>query len=202
MISNLPEPGPMGPTRRSRTRIDDEVAVSADGPRWYACRTRARSEKKVDRLLTAAGITSYVPLIERVRAWSDRSKRVAFPLFPGYVFARSTLDFLPEIVRTPNLIEIVRVNGAPTPIRETEIESIRSLVHGSQAIGEEPAAHEYLVRGQQVRVIQGPFKDMVGILTEVRGKTKIVVRLTAIRQAVSVEMASGFVSPVNGQAAD
>jgi transcription antitermination factor NusG len=192
----------MGPTRRSRTRIDDEVAVSADGPRWYACRTRARSEKKVDRLLTAAGITSYVPLIERVRAWSDRSKRVAFPLFPGYVFARSTLDFLPEIVRTPNLIEIVRVNGAPTPIRETEIESIRSLVHGSQAIGEEPAAHEYLVRGQQVRVIQGPFKDMVGILTEVRGKTKIVVRLTAIRQAVSVEMASGFVSPVNGQAAD
>ena len=191
----------MGPTWRSRTRIDGAVAVSTDGPRWYACRTRARAEKKVDRLLTAAGITSYVPLIERVRAWSDRSKRVAFPLFPGYVFARSTLDSLPEIVRTPNLIEIVRVNGAPTPIRETEIESIRSLVHGSQAIGQEPAAHEYLVRGQEVRVIQGPFKDMVGILTEVRGKTKIVVRLTAIRQAVSVEMASGFVLPVNGHAA-
>jgi hypothetical protein len=50
--------------------------------------------------------------------------------------------------------------------------------------------------------MQGPFKDMVGILTEVRGKTKIVVRLTAIRQAVSVEMASGFVLPVNGQTAD
>ena len=96
----------------------------------------------------------------------------------------------------------MRVNGAPTPIRETEIESIRSLVHGSQAIGQEPAAHEYLVRGQEVRVMQGPFKDMVGILTEVRGKTKIVVRLTAIRQAVSVEMASGFVLPVNGQTAD
>ena len=202
MISSPPQPGRMGPTWRSRTRIDEAVAASADASRWYACRTRARAEKKVDRLLTAAGITSYVPLIERVRAWSDRSKRVAFPLFPGYVFARSTLDSLPEIVRTPNLIEIVRVNGAPTPIRETEIESIRSLVHGSQAIGEEPAAHEYLVRGQEVRVTQGPFKDMVGILTEVRGKTKIVVRLTAIRQAVSVEIASGFVLPVNGQAAD
>jgi transcription antitermination factor NusG len=178
--------------------MNEVATATVDGHRWYACRTRARAEKKVDRLLTAAGVTSYVPLIERVRTWSDRSKRVAFPLFPGYVFARSALASLPEIVRTPNLIEIVRVNGAPTPIRETEIESIRSLVHGSKTIGEEPSSHEYLVRGQEVRVVDGPFKGMLGILTEVRGKTRIVVRLPAIRQAVSVEMASGFVSPVNG----
>jgi transcription antitermination factor NusG len=201
MITSLPKPGLMGPRWRSRTRNDHRAPDSVDGSRWYACRTRARAEKKVDRLLSAAGVTSYVPLVERVRTWSDRSKRVAFPLFPGYVFARSTLASLPEIVRTPNLIEIVRVNGAPTPIRETEIESIRSLVHGSQLVGEEPSVHEYLVRGQEVRVTQGPFQGMQGILTEVRGKTKIIVRLAAIRQAVSVEMASGCVLPVNGQAA-
>src|SRR5919106_1118733 len=119
---------------RATTPTDMPSQASTD-QQWYACRTRARAEKKVDRLLTAAGVTSYVPLIERVRTWSDRSKRVAFPLFPGYVFARSALASLPEIVRIPNLIEIVRVNGAPTPIREAEIESIRSLVHGAQAVG-------------------------------------------------------------------
>ncbi|HYO47389.1 MAG TPA: UpxY family transcription antiterminator [Gemmatimonadota bacterium] len=165
---------------------------------WYACRTRARAEKKVDRLLTAAGVTSYVPLIERLRKWSDRSKQVTFPLFPGYVFARFSLSSLPEIVRTPNLIEVVRVNGSPTPIRESEIESIRSLVLGAHRIGEEPSAHDYLVSGQEVRVIQGPFEGLRGILTQVRGKTRIVVRLEAIRQAVSVEMASHFVLPVTG----
>jgi transcription antitermination factor NusG len=166
---------------------------------WYACRTRARAEKKVDRLLTAAGVTSYVPLIERSRQWSDRSKQVTFPLFPGYVFARFSLSSLPEIVRTPSLIEVVRVNGSPTPIRESEIESIRSLVLGAHRIGEEPSAHDYFVRGQEVRVVQGPFEGLRGILTEVRGKTRIVVRLEAIRQAVSVEMASRFVSPVTGE---
>lgn len=166
---------------------------------WYACRTRARAEKKVDRLLTGAGVTSYVPLIERLRKWSDRSKQVTFPLFPGYVFARFSLSSLLEIVRTPNLIEVVRVNGSPTPIREEEIESIRSLVNGASGIGEEPSAHVYLVSGQEVRVIQGPFEGLRGILTEVRGKTRIVVRLEAIRQAVSVEMASHFVLPVTGQ---
>ncbi len=180
------EAGFMGPTGRSPA-LDQ----------WYACRTRARSEKKVDSLLTAAGVTSYLPLVERLRQWSDRSKHVAFPLFPGYVFARFSLSVLPDVVRTPNLIEVVKVNGSPTPIREEEIESIRALVLGAERIGEEPAPHEYLARGQTVRVVQGPFEGLRGILTEVRGRTRIVVRLEAIRQAVSVEMSSRFVTSVD-----
>ena len=172
-----------------------EPRTSAEDPRWYACRTRARAEKKVDHLLTAAGVVSYVPLIERSRQWSDRSKQVAFPLFPGYVFARFALSSLADIVRTPSLIEVVRVGGSPSPVREVEIDSIRTLVEGAQRIGDEPEAHEYLTRGQDVRVVRGPFEGLRGILTEVRGKTRIVVRLDAIRQAVSVEMDSRFVVP-------
>lgn len=197
MMSCRPERIPQGATGRSH--IPPVPLELVDGPRWYACRTRSRAEKKVDRLLTAAGVTSYVPLIERMMQWSDRSKRVTFPLFPGYVFARFELSSMADIVRTPNLIEVVRVNGSPTPIRESEIESVRSLVQGAQATGEEPSTHHYLVAGQEVRVIQGPFEGLRGILTEVRGKTRIVVRLEAIRQAVSVEMSSRFVLPVPGQ---
>ena len=185
-MGGFSEAGLMGPTGRSPA-LDQ----------WYACRTRARSEKKVDRLLSAAGVTSYLPLVERLRQWSDRSKHVAFPLFPGYVFARCSLSVLPDIVRTPNLIEVVRVNGSPTPIREEEIDSIRALVLGAERIGEEPAAHEYFTRGQEVQVVQGPFEGLRGILTEVRGRTRIVVRLEAIRQAVSVEMSSRFVKSVD-----
>ena len=185
----------------ARTPRREHPAADRQEEQWYACRTRARAEKKVDRLLTAGGVVSYLPLIERLRTWSDRSKRVKFPLFPGYVFARSTPASLPEIVRTPSLIEIVRVNGAPTPIRDSEIESIRSLVLGSESIGEEPRAHEYLVHGQEVRVVHGPFKGMQGILTELRGRTRIVVRLGAIRQAVSVEMAANFVAPLSSSVA-
>jgi len=185
--------------QRALSPLDTAPRELVGKPEWYACRTRARAEKKVDRLLTAAGFTSYVPLIERLRKWSDRTKQVTFPLFPGYVFARFSLTSLSEIVRTPNLIEVVRVDGSPTPIREAEIESIRALVEGAHRIGEEPSAHHYLVRGQEVRVVQGPFEGLRGILTEVRGKTRIVVRLEAIRQAVSVEMASRFVLPVTGE---
>ena len=168
---------------------------SSEDSRWYACRTRARSEKKVERLLTASGVVSYVPLIERTRQWSDRKKQVAFPLFPGYVFARFPLSSLSEIVRTPSLIEVVRTAGSPSPVRDSEIDSVRALVDGAQRGGEEPEAHVYLARGQGVRVVRGPFEGLQGILTEVRGRTRIVVRLEAIRQAVSVEMDTRFVVP-------
>jgi len=184
--------------RRSRPSSNHIVPAAVPRePKWYACRTRARAEKQVDRVLAAAGIDSYVPVIERLRQWSDRSKRVTFPLFPGYVFARFSLSALPQIVRTPNLIEVVRVNGYPTPLRDAEIEAVRSLVAGAHHAGVEPSVQDYLVRGQEVRVVHGPFDGLRGILTEVRGRTRIVVRLEAIRQAVSVEMDGRFVLPVS-----
>lgn len=36
-------------------------------PHWYACRTRTRSEKVAHRVLEAAGVECYLPLVERER---------------------------------------------------------------------------------------------------------------------------------------
>lgn len=137
-----------------------------------------------------------MPLIEIEREWSDRKKQVEFPLFPSYVFVRFHLLDLPMVVRTAGLIEVVRVNGYPTPIREREMESVRALVEGAQRVGVQPEPHHHLVKGVEVEVLMGPFQGLQGVLTEVRGKTRIVVRLEAIRQAVSVEMEHHFVRPV------
>lgn len=162
-------------------------------PQWYAFRTRARAEKKVDRLLGDAGIESYVPLVERRRQWSDREKRVQFPLFPGYIFSRLVLTRLHEVLRTPGLVGVVRINGYPTPVRDQELESIRDLVEGANSAGVEPEPCDYLVRGQEIRVVGGPFSGMQGILLEARGRARVIVRISAIRQAVSVEIERQFV---------
>ena len=150
----------------------------------------------MDRLLTAFEVESFLPLVEKVRSWSDRTARVEFPLFPGYVFARFDLSRLADVQRVPGLIEVVRVNGYPTPIREEEIRSVRSLVEGTTETGIEPTSEQYLVQGQKVEVVRGPFRGMAGVLTEVRGVSRVVVRLAAIRMAVSVEMKPEFVQPL------
>lgn len=43
-------------------------------PHWFAFRTRARAEKKVDRYLEGAGLERFLPLLEEEREWSDRSR--------------------------------------------------------------------------------------------------------------------------------
>ncbi len=160
--------------------------------RWYACRTHARAEKQADRLLPGHGAESYLPLIERERQWSDRKKRVAFPLFPGYVFARFNLRMIHEVLSTPGIITVVRNNGYPTPLRDEELESVRILITGLNAGGEPPRPVEYLEVGQEVIATEGPFTGMRGVLLEERGRTRVAVRLSALCQAVSVELPRQF----------
>lgn len=109
-------------------------------PHWYACRTRARAEKQVDRLLAGSGFETYLPLVEQVRQWADRKKRVAFPLFPGYTFARFTLADTLKVVQTAGLVSVLSGSGRghPMPVREEELESVKIMVDGISRTREAP----------------------------------------------------------------
>lgn len=165
-------------------------------PRWYACRTRARSEKQVDRMLGRAGFETFLPLVERERAWADRTKRVAFPLFPGYTFARFALERFVDVVRTPGLVEVVGGRARPSPVQDQELEAVRCLTCGASDGGEVPEIVEWLDLDTEVEVTDGPFRGMRGVLTEVRGRTRVVVRLSAIRMAAGVELGPGMLRKV------
>jgi transcription antitermination factor NusG len=155
---------------------------------WYACRTRARAEKQVCRFLERVGVESYLPLVELERKWADRTKRVGFPLFPGYTFARFPVKNLLEVVQTPGLVTVVSENGLPAPIREVEMESVRRFVMGVEGRGETPAPEDWWEPGTQILVRQGPFRGMRGYLLESRGKRRVAVKLDALKMAFSVEM--------------
>ena len=157
-------------------------------PHWYACRTRARAEKQVDRLLDRAGLETYLPLVERERQWADRKKRVAFPLFPGYTFARFCLGVYGDVVRTVGLVAVLGGRTGPIPVREEELEAVRRFAGGIEATGQLPEALDWLEPGTPVQVIEGPFRGMRGFLVEVRGRTRVAVRLSALRMAMSVEL--------------
>ena len=186
--------------RTSHLESGDEPNVARrqllDTPRWYACRTRARAEKQTDRWLAAHGFESYLPLIEELRQWSDRKKRVALPLFSGYLFARFNLRMIHEVLRSPGVVTIVRTNGHPTPLRDDELESVRILVNGVNAGEGLPRLVETVTVGQEVIATEGVFAGMRGVLLEERGRTRVVVRLSALCQAVGVELPRRVLRPV------
>ena len=158
-------------------------------PHWYACRTRARAEKQVDRMLAEAGYETYLPLVSTPRQWSDRTKHVALPLFSGYTFVRFRLaDFL-SVTQTVGLVHVVGGRSAPAPVREEELEAVRCFVRGVEGTGKLPETVVWWEPGTPVVVLDGPFQGMRGFLLEVRAPTtRVAVRLTAIRMAVCVEL--------------
>jgi transcription termination/antitermination protein NusG len=170
-------------------------------PHWYACRTRARSEKRVRDELERRGLEAYLPLVETERAWSDRTKTVQQALFPGYVFVRFDLTHILEALRVPNLVEVASPNGYPTPVRQAALDAVRRMVDGSNRTREAPrgVAYRRLRAGQEVVVTRGPFEGMRGVLLRDEGgegrrreapsdrrRRRIAVRIEALRQATSV----------------
>ena len=57
--------------------------------KWYVMYTTSRSEKKVADRLAERGWEVYLPIVEELRQWSDRKKKVQRPLFNAYVFVKT-----------------------------------------------------------------------------------------------------------------
>src|SRR5579862_2154159 len=102
-------------------------------PSWYALTTRSRQEKLASMALESLGITHLLPVIEEEHQWSDRRKVIAVPLFPGYLFVQAaiTSDIQRSIQKIRGIIDFVRNHSGPLPVRDSEIESIRTLVSRS-----------------------------------------------------------------------
>src|SRR4051794_33141278 len=102
-------------------------APGVDSP-WYAFYTRARHERRVEERLQHRGFESFVPRIPLQRQWKDRKKIVDWPLFPGYVFARCTVQEVGKVASTTGIVSVVSNNGKPAPVDADELLNVRWLV--------------------------------------------------------------------------
>lgn len=158
--------------------------IKPTNQRWYALYTKHHHEKKSADLLARKGIEAYLPLYSSLRQWRDRRKRLEVPLFPGYVFIRSTLENRTEILGTPGVFFIVASGGQSCWIPDHDIESMQTMTKSRGLI--EP--HPFLRSGDYVRIHRGPLAGVRGILTRVKNQDRIVLCVELLRKAVSVEI--------------
>jgi transcription antitermination factor NusG len=53
----------------------------------------------------------------------------------------------------------------------------------------------YLKKGEMVRVVTGPFKGMEGLVSKIKGKTRVIINVDMIQQAVAVEVDADSLAP-------
>lgn len=149
---------------------------------WYAVWTRSRHEKAVEEHLAGKNIEVFLPTITRWSRWKDRKKRIDWPLFPGYCFARFDPDRLLAVVSAPGVASVVAFDGKPAPIPEHEVEAIRRLVTSGLQFDPCPLIKE----GSLVEVIHGPLKGVIGRLEKKGPHARLILSVDLIGRAVSV----------------
>lgn len=176
--------------------IEPSRNVQAQERKWYAVYVRSRHEFRVHTLLTAAGVETFLPTVERLRRWKDRKKMVTFALFPGYVFVHigAGRDEMLSVLRTYGVVRFISIgSGAPEPVPDVQIESLQKLVAEKTAI--EP--YPYIQEGQRVRIVSGPLAGVEGILQKRSGKHILVLSVDILQQGASVRIDAVDVQPVS-----
>lgn len=153
---------------------------------WFAVRTRPRHEKVVTQQLETFGLEAFLPLSEQLRNWSDRRKLVEFPIFPGYVFVRTsaTAQARVRVFQARGVLGFVGPNNQPAAIPAQQIEAVRSLTHAQ--VHCDP--HPYLTIGQRVRIQNGSLQGLEGILIRVANDHTLIVSVDLIQRSVAIRL--------------
>jgi transcription antitermination factor NusG len=151
---------------------------------WFAIWTRSRHEQVVRDQLAGKGYEAFLPTIPKWSRWKDRKKRIDWPLFPGYCFAKFDPQQRLPILKCTGVVSIVSFDGEIAPIPEIEIEGIRRLVDSDLQYDPCPLINE----GMMVEVTHGPLKGVVGRLLRKGSHARLMLAVDLIGQAVSVEV--------------
>ena len=158
---------------------------------WFALRVRSNFEQMASRALQERGFTEFLPTYRTRRRWSDRFKEIESPLFPGYLFCNFDVNNRLAILKTPGVVEVLGVGKVPAPVSLQEISAVRKLVEAG--IGASP--WPFLRTGQFVVVERGPLAGVEGILTEIKGRQRIVVSINLLQRSIAAEIDPEWVRP-------
>ncbi|MBI3125999.1 MAG: UpxY family transcription antiterminator [Candidatus Tectomicrobia bacterium] len=153
---------------------------------WFVVHTRSRHEDKVVDLLREKRIPVFLP---KMQVWSrrrDRRLKVQVPLFRGYLFVN-----LPEpefrwsnLLQTRGVVRVLGAGGKPVSLVQREVESILLMV----ASGADLHPLDALVRGDRVRVVDGPLAGVEGVVLRRKGKEQIAVSIDLLARSVAVDL--------------
>lgn len=185
---SLPETRQMSPNHTVSTH-DTAFPDAA----WFALQVRTTHEKRIADMLDQKGYELFLPLHRVRRRWSDRVKEVEQPLFPGYLFCRFAANARAGILKTAGVRRVVGIGCVPMPIDEHEIQAIQQAV--SSGLDVQP--HAFLTAGQRVRIESGPFEGVEGQIIEVRSRHRLILAISLLQRAISVEIDSAWVVPTS-----
>ncbi len=107
-------------------------------------------------------------------------------MFPGYILIKAEMDdrLLRAIEKTPHIYKPVLVGGKVTPLKEEEVERIVAQAQKGAKV-----VKVLFEKGDQVRVIEGPFINFTGTVEEVHPeREKLTVLISIFGRMTPIEL--------------
>jgi transcription termination/antitermination protein NusG len=173
------QPEAVAPTAPTQEEVDT-------GQRWYVIHTYSGYENKVKTNLEHR-ISSMdmgdkifqvlVPTEEEIEIKNGKRHPVERKVFPGYVLVEMIMgdDSWYVVRNTPGVTSFVGSGNKPTPLTDGEVRGILRQIKLDA-----PKYKVAFTKGEAVRVTDGPFTDLHGVVDEVnpeRNKVKVLVSI-------------------------
>jgi len=158
--------------------------------RWFAVRTRSKSEKMVQRDLEKKGIHSYLPLQKLLRRYTRSTRWVEKPLMNCYVFVRILKGEYVRVLETEHVTGFVRFSKDLLSIPQSEIDILRRITLEDGL--EVEAVTGTFTEGDWVEISAGNLMGLKGRIVQVEGKRKFQVELQHLFHSLLITVDAAF----------
>jgi len=160
--------------------MPDVLKINETEKAWFALYTKSRSEFKAAEQLNSIDVQYYLPVITRWKKWSDRKKKITEPILKGYVFILADEKERKISLEQPSVVRCVFDNGRPAKIPEWQIENLRKMLSKDSDF----MIQDSLVPGVKVKIREGPFEGIIGVVHESDNGKTIAVSIDLLRRSV------------------
>lgn len=161
-----------------------EAGQEEDGRAWYVVHCYSGYENKVrhnlEQRIETMGMKDkifdvVVPTEEEIEVKEGKRRTVERRVFPGYILVNMVLteESWYVVRNTPGVTGFVGMGNNPTPLRPEEVAQIIKRMEA-----EAPRIKVTFKSGERVRIVDGPFNDFRGTVSEIdmeRAKVRVMV---------------------------
>ncbi len=182
--------------RRREQMIQGEIPPeTSTEPAWYVIHCYSGYENKVrhnlEQRIETMGMKDkifdvVIPTQEEIEVREGKRRTVERHIFPGYVLVNMSLSEESWYVvrNTPGVTGFVGMGNLPTALRPEEVSQIIKRMEA-----EAPTVKVSFKEGERVRIIDGPFNDFRGTVSEIdMERTKVRVMVSFFGRETPVEL--------------